>query len=110
MTAIQRDLIVALAAFAAVFGIAYVIIMTRYRERMAMMEKGVDTAGPSQRFNRLLALKTGMFLVGLAIGILVADFFKTHEILSRQVAYASMVTLFGGLSLILNHFIDKKTK
>jgi hypothetical protein len=38
------ETLVALAFFATTFGIAYLAINARHRQRMAMIEKGVDAA------------------------------------------------------------------
>ena len=42
MDEILRDLLVSLAAIGAIFTILYVTLMTRYKERMSLMEKGLS--------------------------------------------------------------------
>ena len=106
----MEGLLVAIAAFAAIFGIVYVFLMTRHRERMSMLEKGVDPSlFTSKPISTSYTLKIGMLSTGVALGILLGNLLhKTYDI-ERGPAFLSMVFLFGGLSLIANYMIDKKT-
>jgi hypothetical protein len=109
MHEITRDFLVSIAAFAAIFGIAYVFLMTRYRERMGMLEKGLD---PNTFANKKSSqtLRWGMLSVGIAIGILLGNVLHKNDVLDKSVAYLSMIFLFGGSSLILNYFYESKAK
>ena len=107
---ITRDLIVSLAAFAGIFGIFYVFIMTRYRERMSMLEKGVDPSTFTSKNPISFTLKFGMVSVGIAIGILTGSLLYANLPLGESEAYLSMIFLFGGIALILNYLIDKRAK
>ena len=108
MQEVTRDCIVSLTLFAAVFGMVYVFLMTRHRERMAMLERGVNTSPfhrPQQ--NGLATLKYGMLLVGIGIGFIMGAVLYSHFEIDEAVSFLSMVTLFGGLSLIINYLIVK---
>jgi hypothetical protein len=109
---ITRDFLVSLAAFATVFGIIYLFVITRYRERMSMLEKGVDPSAFGANGGGLPSntLKFGMLSVGLALGILMGNLLYKIELVERVPAYFAMTFLFGGLSLILNFIIDRKLK
>ncbi len=108
MEAITRDLFVSIAAFAGIFGIVYVFLMTRYRERMSMLEKGIDPSLFKSKSSKSQTLKFGMLSVGIAIGILVGNLFYKNDWFDESVAYLSMIFLFGGTSLILNFIVDRK--
>lgn len=111
MEDITRDLFVSIAAFAGIFGIVYVFLMTRYKERMSMLEKGVDPALFTSRSNsKAQTLKFGMLCVGIAIGILLGNLFDKNGWLDESAAYLSMIFLCGGISLILNFILDRKIK
>ena len=108
---ITRDFLVSLAAFATIFGIIYIFVITRYRERMSMLEKGVNPSTFTQKDGFASnTLKFGMLSVGIALGILAAQALYKNELIERAPAFFSMTFLFGGLSLILNFIIDRKLK
>ena len=111
MEEVTRDLLVSVSAFAGIFGIAYVFLMTRYRERMSMLEKGVDPSlFTSKNNSKSQTLKFGMLCIGIAIGILAGNLLYRNDWLDKSVAYLSMIFFFGGASLILNFLIDRKIK
>ncbi|MCC8424631.1 DUF6249 domain-containing protein [Mucilaginibacter sp. UR6-11] len=110
MQEVTRDAIVSITLFAAVFGMVYVFLMTRHRERMNMLERNL-TIPPFPKTNYNLAtLKYGMFLVGIAIGFLMGSVLHTYCEIEEGISYISMVCLFGGFSLILSYIIIKKQK
>ncbi len=111
MDEILRDMIVSVAAFAGIFGIVYVFLMTRNRERMMMIERGLDAKMfHSRLIARSQTLKFGMLFVGIALGILIGNLLYHKFDLDKSVAFFSMVFLLGGLSLIIHTLIDKVNK
>jgi hypothetical protein len=107
-----------IAFFAMVFGIVYVRYNTRNKERMALIEKGADaslfsTGKEGYKISFVwgkFTLKTGMFLMGLAIGIIAGAFCDSLGVMNSVACYFSMILLFGGLSLVLFYIIDRKNK
>jgi hypothetical protein len=107
---VTRDFLVSIAAFATLFGIIYVFVITRYRERMSMLEKGVDPSLFASRSKGAGTLKGGMVCVGIALGLLMGNVLYNKNILDETVAYFSMIFLFGGISLIVNFLIEQRLK
>jgi divalent metal cation (Fe/Co/Zn/Cd) transporter len=104
----MNGVLVSVAAFLGVFGIVYVFLMTRHRERIALIEKGADASIFTDKNQSYYpTLKFGMLFVGIALGILTGNWLdKTYDF-SKGVAYLAMVFLFGGISLILNFLIER---
>ncbi|HEX7494586.1 MAG TPA: DUF6249 domain-containing protein [Bacteroidales bacterium] len=104
-----------IAFFATVFGIYYVHISTRNKERMALIEKGADASlfntgkeGQKSLFNwNKLTLKIGMLFMGIGFGIIAGSILDSFNIMSDGPGYVSMIFLFGGLSLVLFYLIDR---
>jgi len=88
-----------------VFGIVYIAI--RRKERLAMIEKGADPAIFESRKKVPAELKWGMLLVGIGIGILLGRLFASYSGMGEEASYFSMICLFGGLSLVVYHFVAR---
>lgn len=88
----------------------YVFFTGRHRERMSMIDKGVDANifYSKKRHSISPTLKFGMLLVGVAVGILLGEVLSNNTNINRGTAYMSMIFLFGGISLIINFLIERK--
>lgn len=97
-----------LGAFAMVFGIRYLA----NKEKMAMIERGMDpgmsksVAAPKP----FLSLKFGLLLVGLGIGLIAALFVAKLNNLTEEESvaiYFGFLGIFGGIGLIISYVIEK---
>ena len=106
-----EDIIIPVVVFATIFGIFYVWIITRNKERMALIEKGADASiffsKKRNRNRNNTVLGVGIFMVGIALGILIGALLANYTMLPEGVSYSSII-FFGGLSLVIFHVIDKK--
>jgi CBS domain containing-hemolysin-like protein len=101
-----------LIIFSSLFGITYVWMSTRNKERMALIEKGADASlfATKKRNFTNLTLKIGMLAAGIGIGILAGALLHHYTLLIQPVAYFSMIFIFGGLFLIINALIERGEK
>lgn len=99
--------IVLVALFIAAGYTSYTFIKASHLERMAKIEKGMDTNTPSDN-NRYLELKLGMLMVGIAFGLLLAYLFEKSLKIDEVVFYPSFMLLFGGIGLIASFFWAKR--
>lgn len=108
----MEAVLIPLIVFASIFGVFYVFLSTRNKERLALIEKGADASlFESKKTHRSnLTLKFGMLAVGIGVGILIASLLESYTVLDEEVAYPSMIFLFGGIFLIGNALIEKKDK
>ncbi|NOQ92116.1 MAG: hypothetical protein GQ552_05290 [Flavobacteriaceae bacterium] len=105
-------ILIPLIVFSSIFGIFFVWVSTRNKERMALIEKGADAslfATKRKNFTNL-TLKIGMLAVGIGTGILIGSLLSSYTTLDEEVAFPSMIFLFGGLFLVGNAFIENKNK
>jgi hypothetical protein len=96
---------------AIVFGFVYGIVSlgVKKKERITMIEKGMDPSGtnPARPLN-FLSIRYGLLLIGVAAGILLGNILKATTCLEKEVSYFSMVFLFGGLALVISYFLEKR--
>jgi hypothetical protein len=108
----EKEFLIPIAFFAMVFGIVY--IMVRKKERLLMIEKGADASLFKTKSRAPAELKWGLLFVGIGVGIILGRFFAAYTSLGEEASYFSMICLFGGLSLVIYHFLavvmDKKDK
>lgn len=114
-----QEIIIPIFGMLSVFGTTFVIILlairAHHKERMLMIEKieqGVDMsllASARRPKSKYWYVKYGMLMIGVAIGmffghILAQALFQGNY----SASYFSMILVFGGASLIIYFFIDKK--
>lgn len=98
------------------FMVLYIIfyaVKVKSKEKMALIEKGMDPSLASRKAPRGTGhnpshLKTGLFFVGLALGILVGYVLYISTQMYEWVAFPSMILLFGGLALVSHHVIQRQ--
>ncbi len=94
--------------FSCAFGIIYIIFSTRHRERMAMIERGVDLSVRKQDPNPRKALKEGMQWVAAAIGLGVGYLINIRTNVEPPFVYFGSIAFFVGLANIIYHLIFHK--
>lgn len=106
--------------FLSIFGVFYLYITTRNRERMAMIEKGVDPAlfsavrqpralkgngiGSGVKFT----LKSGMFIIGIGIGFVISVLFS--GMLDRDIyplLVIGVIFICGGAGLVAGFYMGR---
>jgi drug/metabolite transporter (DMT)-like permease len=110
---ITMVIIVSLALIAMIFGIVYLA----KRERMAMIERGMDPRRYKPQSAPFHNLKWGLLLIGAGVGLFLA-FLLDHTAFKNvgndfddggNVAiYFAMIAIFGGLGLFVSYLIEKK--
>lgn len=101
-------ILVPIALFTMVFGIVY---LTK-RERMAMIERGMDPRRYKPQSAPYQNLKWGLLLIGSGIGLFLAyllDHLAFRNMDEDNVAiYFALIAIFGGSGLFLSYRIEKK--
>ena len=103
-----------------IFGIAYTFLTYRNKERLALIESGLDVEyfrRKTQRQNIIL-LSCGLIFVGFSIGVLSGFFFEKYLLENYNPkgyrnypqAYISMVSMFMGLAMLISYFVNRMMK
>lgn len=96
-----------ISGFGMIFGIRYLIS----KEKMAMIERGINPTEGQSAPKPFISLKYGLLMVGLGLGLLIALFtvFVAKIDEDNGVAvYFGCIAIFGGLGLITSYLIEKK--
>ena len=99
------EFLIPIALFALIYGVVYLFV--RRRERLALIEKGIDASIFSKGSTNTESLKWGILFVGIGVGILLGKLFAAYSCLGEEASMFSMICLCGGLSLVIYHFLEK---
>jgi uncharacterized membrane protein len=101
-----------ICTFAVIFGLRYMA----NKERMAMIEKGIDIGAAKAIPQPYKNLKWGLLLIGAGLGLFFAFILDRtvfevaeggHETPNVAI-YFSLIAIFGGLGLFTSYLIEKK--
>lgn len=103
-------ILVPLGSFAMIFGIVYLVVTSRNRERMALIERGADPTlfETKKKGGNSGTMKVGLFLFGIGLGIVVAYLLTSGGGMEEGAAYPAMIFVFGGIALIVSHLWQRK--
>jgi len=98
-----------IAFFIMMFGIVYVSITSRNRERMALIEKGADPKlfESEKKASTGGILKWALLMVGIGLGIFLATLLVEAGI-NEPASYFSMIFLCGGVGLLISYKVEQK--
>ncbi len=105
-------MVVCTGMFAMIFGIVYLY----KRERMAMIERGMDPRGYKPRSAPYQNLKWGLLLIGAGLGLFLAYVldntcfrsFAGEDGDGNPAVYFALIAIFGGLGLFVSFLVEKK--
>lgn len=105
---ILAGIVISLGFFAMIFAVVYLY----KRERMAMIERGMDPRSYKPQSAPYQNLKWGLLLIGSGIGLFLA-FILDHSVFQNMdddvfFLYLSLIAIFGGAGLFLSYKIEKK--
>jgi hypothetical protein len=102
------EFLIPIAFFAAVVLSLYFYFRARNKERLALIEKGRDLDISKMKWgtnNHYWPLKTGLFFIGISLGLLFGYILEKNVDIHEPVAYLSMMFLFGGIALVVGNLI-----
>lgn len=89
-------------------------ILTRHKERISMIDKGLKSddikalyAGRIWKISPLSSLKWGMIFIGIGLAVLLASWLHNVYMWDEGV-YPGLITLFGGLGLLCFYLIAQR--
>ena len=99
--------------FGSVFGVFYLYFSTRNKERLALIEKGVDASifmkGRQQTAPiwKVLILNFALLLMGIGVGVFIASLLDSLTMLNEDAVYPATIFFMAGLGLFIGFNMTK---
>lgn len=110
----MEEVLIPISLFLAIFGIFYVYLSTRNRERLALIEKGAD-ANIFMRARqggvplwKVLVLNLAFLLIGIGVGIFIGLLLSTYTIMDNDIIYPAIIFLMAGIGLYTGFRMSQK--
>ncbi|WP_324025340.1 hypothetical protein QSV08_19365 [Maribacter sp. BPC-D8] len=99
-------IIIPLVLFGSIFGIFYLFISSRNKERLALIEKGADasifTRGTGKSpVSKVIILNLSLLLMGIGLGIFIATLIDHFTSLDSDTIYPATIFLMAGIGLFI---------
>ncbi|WP_296143509.1 DUF6249 domain-containing protein [uncultured Flavobacterium sp.] len=103
------DMLIPVSFFLMIFGVFYLMYSTRNRERLALIEKGVDASifmkgrRESTPMWKVFILNFALLLIGSGVGIFIALLITTYTDLNDGAVYPSIIITMAGIGLLVGY-------
>lgn len=109
----MEEILIPISFFLAVFGVVYLFLSTRNKERLALIEKGADASiFMKDRSNtsatwKILLLNLALLLIAIGVGVFIASFLVYNLGVKEDVAYPGTIFLMAGIGLFAGFTMTK---
>lgn len=114
----MEGILIPISFFLAIFGIVYLYLSTRNKERLALIEKGADASifmrdrSNSSPVWKILLLNLALLLMAIGLGVFIASILHYNVGVDEDVAYPGTIFLMAGIGLFagfnMTKNLDKK--
>ena len=107
------EVIILIAIFGVIFGIAYLYYSTRNKERMALIEKGADASIFVQGKRntppiwKIMTLNLALLLMGIGAGVMLGGILSDGVGVDSDIAMPGSIFLLAGTGLLVGFFITR---
>ena len=108
------EVIVVPIVFGLIFGIFYLFISARNKERLALIEKGADASifygkkGLVTPMWKVIVINLALLCMGIGVGIFIAALLSQALNLDEEIAYPGTIFLMAGIGLFSGFYFTKK--
>ncbi len=108
------EVLIPLIFFGSVFGIVYLFVTARNKERLALIEKGADASifysSKEKRVTplwKVFILNFSLLLMGIGLGIFIAGILNVAIGVQEDIAYPGTIFLMAGVGLFVGFNMTK---
>ena len=109
----MEEILIPISFFIAIFGIVYLYLSTRNKERLALIEKGSDASifmrGRSHTAPiwKVLILNLALLLMGIGLGTFIASLLENYSSLDSDAIYPAVIFFTAGVGLFIGFNMTK---
>ncbi len=109
----MEGILIPISFFLAIFGIFYLYLSTRNKERLALIEKGADASifmkgrQHTAPIWKVIILNLALLLMGVGIGVFLASLLDTYTTLDNEAVYPATIFFMAGLGLFVGFHMTK---
>ena len=109
----MEEILIPISLFLVIFGIVYLYLSTRNKERLALIEKGADASifikgkQHTAPIWKVIILNVALLLISIGIGIFIASILHYNLGVEENVAYPGTIFLMAGLGLFVGFTMTK---
>ena len=106
--------IIPIAMFGVIFGIFYLYISARNKERLALIEKGESASifyGKDKRVTpiwKVIVINLAFLCMGIGLGTLIAGVLHYNVGMEEEIAFPGSIFFMAGLGLFTGFYVTKK--
>ena len=109
----MHESIIPIIFFLVIFGIFYLFLSTRNKERLALIEKGADAGifmkGKSNSgVGKIIILNLALLLMGIGVGVFIALLLSSYTSLNTDAIYPATIFTMAGLGLFVGFYMTRK--
>lgn len=110
----MEGVIIVAIIFGAIFGVIYLFITARHKERLSLIEKGADASifyssnkKKTAPVWKILILNTSLLLIGVGVGIFLAGVLHNNFNVDAEVAFPGTIFTLAGIGLFVGFTLSK---
>jgi len=109
----MEGILIPISLFLAIFGIVYLYLSTRNKERLALIEKGADASifmrdrSHTSPVWKILILNLALLLMAIGLGVFIASILHYNVGVDEDVAYPGTIFLMAGIGLFVGFNMTK---
>lgn len=110
----MEPIIALLVVFASIVGVIYLLVSTRHKERMALIEKGMDASilhpqkRPVKTIWKILLVNLALLLVGIGLGVFLGGSLHQFAGMTEEIAFPASIFTLAGSGLFVGYKISSR--
>ena len=108
------EILIVAIIFGVIFGIFYLFISARNKERLALIEKGADASIFYSKKKsvtpmwKVIVVNLALLMMGIGLGIFIAGILSQVVGVEEDIAYPGTIFLMAGAGLFTGFYLTKK--